>query len=453
MSAERLATGLVFISILVLASMAPAQSDTWWLLRAGQDIWQTGAIPLLDTYSYTAQGRHWPNHEWLTQVTFYAAHRVGGMPMLAALCAVLVATACLLSWRLLTGPLELRLVLFAIGLSSVAPAWSMRPQVFTMACLMLTCTSLARSRISWLPVLFLIWANFHGAVVLGLIALGAAIVVDAIRTRRLPIRLVLIGLSCAAATAVTPIGVELWKVIFAFGQRTRGQGIAEWTPTALPPESLPFWLGAMTLIIAAMTRWRHLDATAARLTAISLAFLPLAVTAMRNVPVFSLVAVPALSALLLPPTADARVAARSAKTRMNARILAAATLVGAVLVAQFWIRPLDQFGWTPFRTEAIAAISACPQPLYNTYDLGGGLIWFVPEQRVFIDSRYDPYSLEHYADNVRLEVTGDFDAVFKKHAIRCAVVPISSPTARRLGSDQNWVRVYADDRHGVFVVK
>ena len=67
---ETLAAGLLGIAAGVLACLAPAQSDTWWLLRAGQDIVRTRAIPLVDTYSHTAAGLYWPNHEWLTEVLF-----------------------------------------------------------------------------------------------------------------------------------------------------------------------------------------------------------------------------------------------------------------------------------------------------------------------------------------------------------------------------------------------
>jgi len=68
---SHLAVGLLFSVAGILACMAPVQSDTWWLLRAGQDIWSTGTVPLADAYSHTAVGRHWWNHEWLTEALFY----------------------------------------------------------------------------------------------------------------------------------------------------------------------------------------------------------------------------------------------------------------------------------------------------------------------------------------------------------------------------------------------
>src|SRR5579863_5494245 len=112
-SSERLAVGLIFVVIGVLACLAPAQSDTWWLLRAGQDIWHAKAIALTDPYSSTASGLFWPNHEWLTEVIFYAAHTLGSMPALSALCAGTILATWAASWRMSRGTFEVRFLLFA----------------------------------------------------------------------------------------------------------------------------------------------------------------------------------------------------------------------------------------------------------------------------------------------------------------------------------------------------
>src|SRR5258706_9723452 len=77
---QRLVTALLFLAIGLGACFAPAQNDTWWQLRTGQDIWNTRSIDLSDHFSHTASGAYWPNHEWLSQVLFYAIYRIGGPP-------------------------------------------------------------------------------------------------------------------------------------------------------------------------------------------------------------------------------------------------------------------------------------------------------------------------------------------------------------------------------------
>ena len=159
----------------VVACFAPAQSDTWWLLRAGADIWHTHAVPLKDTYSFTAAGAAWPNHEWLFEAVMYAAYKAGGMAAVSALCAAAIIAASSISWRLMRGSFEIKFVLFAACLATAAVGWALRPQVLTLLAFALTCKLVTESRERWLPALFLVWSNAHGGVVLGIVAIAAAV--------------------------------------------------------------------------------------------------------------------------------------------------------------------------------------------------------------------------------------------------------------------------------------
>src|ERR1041385_4660556 len=62
---ETMAAGVLFVAFAVLAMLMPAQNDTWWHLRAGQEIWRTHQIPRVDHYSHTFVGAPWPAHQWL----------------------------------------------------------------------------------------------------------------------------------------------------------------------------------------------------------------------------------------------------------------------------------------------------------------------------------------------------------------------------------------------------
>ena len=71
---DRLLTILAFLAIALAALLMPAQNDTWWHLKAGQNIWTTRRVLLQDTFSFTASGAFWPNHEWLSQVFFFGVY-------------------------------------------------------------------------------------------------------------------------------------------------------------------------------------------------------------------------------------------------------------------------------------------------------------------------------------------------------------------------------------------
>ena len=446
-----MAVGLLFVAIVIMASIAPPKSDTWWLIRAGQDIWQQRQVPTVDTYSHTIRDRPWPNHEWLTDLLFYGAHRAG-MPGLALLCVSLIVFAMALSWRLTRGAFEFRFVLFALSLTSAAGAWAMRPQLVTMACFIAACWLLVTRRIWWLPLHFFIWANLHGGVVLGIGAIGAVGLADIIRERRIPVRLVIVGFLCALATLATPLGLDLWRLLASYGGGASGQGIEEWMRPQLPPANLAFWAVVGALVVGTIVRLRTLDATGARLVAIAWVMLPLGLSAMRNVAIFLLIAIPAVSALWATP-ASARATARTDSNRVNVAILAVASVLALVFVGRLWTHPPDGWGWTPFRPGALTAVASCPGPLYNTYDDGGPLIWFAQQQPVFIDSRYDPYPVEQFASNRTVELTGEYRELFDKYRIKCAIVPAGAPTDVALRSDASWTLAYEDDRHAVFTAK
>src|SRR5688572_14381369 len=76
---KRYAAALFCLAVATAARVMPAQSDTWWHLRAGEEIWRLRAVPLRDSFSHTAYGGYWPDHEWLTQVVFFGLYRAGGL--------------------------------------------------------------------------------------------------------------------------------------------------------------------------------------------------------------------------------------------------------------------------------------------------------------------------------------------------------------------------------------
>jgi hypothetical protein len=184
---ERLATMLLFLAIGAAACFAPAQSDTWWQLRTGQEIWTTGTVQLSDHFSYTVAGNYWPNHEWLSQLLFYAGYRAGGMPLLTALTASIIVGAWFLIWRLTPGGYPRKHLVCALAVIPSSMAWALRPQVFTLFLVAATALLVARRRYLLLPILFLLWANLHGGVMLGFVILASGVLALLVENRRWPL--------------------------------------------------------------------------------------------------------------------------------------------------------------------------------------------------------------------------------------------------------------------------
>jgi hypothetical protein len=170
--------------------------------------------------------------------------------------------------------------------------------------------------------------------------------------------------------------------------------------------------------------------------------LPLAIGTGRNVAPFVLLAVPAIAALWESQVPSRRqIQPRAARTVLNAGILAVLAALSVAIVAYAWTTELPRLGWHPLPAEAASALASCPERLYNRYDEGGYVIWFVPGRKVFLDSRQDPYPPALVREQIDAERSGDYRALFARYAIGCAFVAADSPMARHLAAD-GWSAVY-----------
>src|SRR5690606_36535109 len=106
-------------------------------------------------------------------------------------------------------------------------------------------------------------------------------------------------------------------------------------------------------------------------------------------------------------------------------------------------RPWSGLQWEPMSREAIAAVRACAQPTFNTYNTGGYLLWFTPEREVFIDSRQDPYPLELLQCAIHAQHSGQYAGLFERFGFRSAVMERRLPLERALRAD-GWRERYRD---------
>jgi hypothetical protein len=465
LSFRHMVVGLLFGAIFLTACLMPAQSDTYWHLRAGEDFWRTLAVPLTERYSHTASGLFWPNHEWLWQAASFGVYRLGGFPLLLLAGATLVTAAFAMVYRLMVGAATTRFLLMVLGMPLSASVWALRPQIASLALLAILLFLLAHECYLWLPPLFALWANVHGAVALGGVALVGATVAAVVRARarapaltdpaarRRALTLVLLTPLCALATALTPLGFRLWTFIFESVARSRQIQIDEWRP-AYPthPMEIAFWILAAAFVGLAIRRRHALRSWPdVALVAAALAILPLAFRAGRNIAPFLLAAIPAASRLLgadftigTPPAAPAP----ADRPRLNLAFVIAFASIGLGAVGVAWASSLPRLGWRPVSAGALAAVKACPGPLYNRYGEGGYLIWLARERPVFLDSRQDPYPPSFVLDALRVESAGDYETMFDRYGITCAFLPEDSPTLPRL-RHAGWRTRFSDDKWAV----
>jgi len=256
--------------LLLLSTYTIADADLWGHLTFGADLLRGHGFTLTDPYSFTSD-TPWINHEWLAEVTIAAGYFLGGAIGLNLLKLLVIGTIGLLVWRTgrNAGGRRFGLILFTglVALASYTRTQVLRPQLFSVLLFTVLMTILLRREENdrgWritLPILFCVWANTHGAWIVGFssLALWSAIVVFQQRTVAVARRRAIDVLGALAATLINPYGVHLWT----FLRETVGlaRDISDWTPfLKFPPPLIALELVLPILGIVAVARCRRLPA-------------------------------------------------------------------------------------------------------------------------------------------------------------------------------------------------
>jgi hypothetical protein len=219
-SASLLWLGLVLMIALSIAFLLPVTpQDYWWYLRIGHDTLTSGAVPRIDTLTYSQAGMPVTYHSWGAAMLLWLIYRMGGLPLTILLRGVLLGAAFGLVWATArqagSGRLGASLFLLAAVLAS-SNNWSIRPQLFAYPLFALALFILYRwqngskNAIWGLPFISLVWVNLHGSFVLLILLVAAAVVFG--REDRRSLALALVGV--LLATLVNPRGFGAWTYVF-----------------------------------------------------------------------------------------------------------------------------------------------------------------------------------------------------------------------------------------------
>lgn len=446
---ERLLVTLLFLAIVVACGLTPMQTDTWWQLRAGQDMWQSGRVMLTDVYSHTMYGAYWVNHEWLAELLYYAMYRLGGLPLVTLFAAALIVGGWAISWTLTKGPVRDAFLICALALVPAATWWEPRPHAFSLLFIPASVALIARRKYFWLPPIFLVWANCHGGVLLGLVIAAIGVGVQVWKEPRAWRAAALAMLGCAVAMTATPLGVHFWTEIPKSLARIRLYPLDEWQPPRFDNLAMvTYWILAAAFA-AGIVRYRHrllrLPPDDAPVVACALALFPLSLLAIRNVGPFLMLAVPVLTMMLSFVGRARPAAAAEQRGAVNFALMATSAIAVVMTLTSAYLNEIPKLRWKPVPERALAALQQCPDNLYNRYDEGGALLWFAPDRKVFMDGRQDPYPPELVLEHIEMEMGRmRHEEVFARHDIRCAYLPTISPTAAQL-SASGWKTIYRDD--------
>ena len=454
-----LAAALAYL-VFIFSRRDIADPDLWWHLRNAQSLLASGHFSVVDSYSYTAPGAAVMPFEWVAELAYYAAYKWAGLPAVFWLVFLLCTAIILGIFRLsfLASHDVKNSFVFAVG-GAVLAAISIgaRTLLFGWLCLvllLLLLEAVRRGGWKWLwlvPPLFCLWVNTHGSWPMGMVLFGVFIAsglvegswghADAERWTGTQLRGLLIAAgSSVLAVFLNPFGQRLvvypFRTLFAassgIGNIQEFMSVDFHTPWGRV--AMVLILGTVLVAVFSRERWR-LDEVGYTLVA-----LYYGLTYARFL---------FLAGILLPPVFARRVKLMTPYDRSDDRRRPNAVAL-AILLCLFLVSvPRHSRFHDPvqYPAGAVAYMRAhdIHGRVFHEWVWGGYLIWHMPELKVFIDGRGDPYAANGVFKDYLAATSGESPrAVLDKYRVEYVLMPADSLLVQTLKSDPAWAVRYSD---------
>jgi hypothetical protein len=433
---------LAWLAILPLAIFRAgilSEADTFWEIRVGLLTIAQRAIPAVDTFTWTVRGKPYFLNSWAFNVLLAAGYRLGGLPGVAVLCALItlgiVALALTLA-RSLGASAAAAGVAFFLAAPLLAGWLSARPQLVDYAAVLVLAMLLRRieqghsrwGAVALAGLLAVVWVNLHASALLAIAVAGASAVILLVRRAASWRYAAAAAIAAAAGCLLNPYGIGVLHQASQV-QADSTQLITEWMPVdwASPAQDLTLAVGVGALIIA----WRRREAVLTAALAVGLAG---SLAAVRFLPFVMILAIPMLAAFASNPPDAIRqyLASRQVMFRRCGAL-------GLVALMALAAPSLTHIGRPAPAIYPVAVVAAIPHGcrLLTTDLIGGYVILARPDVPVSLDTRnnlYGPRLL--LAEERVLHGAGDLSRGLA--GAGCVIVPPSYGLARRLRHDLQW---------------
>jgi len=485
---------LFFLTVSAFGCFRIIDTDVWLYLKTGEYICHNLRIPRTDFFSYSAAGEPWIDVHWLAQIALWIMYAAAGAVGLTLLRLALVLSIFVILYRCCRSYASPTLTICVLTLSLLISndGFLMKPHLVSLLLAASFISLLDRPRSIdgarvWLLVpIQVLWVNTHPSFLLGpflilvyLLDAGtrppcaqAPAGRPAAHNGRWRKRLALIFVCSSASCMLNPYGFSVFpQPWLQTASRVFSTTVIPWTPpsAAFPAaSSILFFKLMLTLCIAsAILTIRNVRPPH---VVIVVVFAILSMQSRRHMPLFALLAAPAL-AYNLAGVAHLLTKRWPGAVRICGGAGAVLTslflcvLIGKVTDNTYYVgqRSLKRFGLgksqIAFPDAAMDFLdsSRIEGRIFCNYDIGSYFAGrFYPRRTVFIDGRNLVYGEALF--QAYLRAMGDiaaFDALAEKYGISAALLTHSSRDARALlpslWKSSTWTPVYADPRAVIFL--
>ena len=447
-------------------------------IRMGESILSTGHIPTHSLASYTAPTDFLVAHGWLSEIAYALLFRVGGLPLLAVVTAILIglthgAIAIFLRRRGVDSRWAFVAALLSLALASTH--WLTRPHMFSIVgstVALFVLESRSDRRPLWCIPLFALWANLHGGWLYGLTMIGLYVAGDLVEAALSPsdratwLREARINLAALALGAVStlanPYGLTLHReVLSAVTSSSLATNIAEFLPPNFQdPGQWPFLISIVATVALFGLGTRRIRFPQLFVILVSLFF---ALRSFRNIALFGVTAWPlvALHAADSWPASGRKFPLFNEFARLDpvsrigilavpvSVLLLAIALNGGALARVQIIS--NRFSPTAFPTQAVAHArrAGLDGRVFDAWGWGGYIMYAWPEARLHVDPlKFNDETIKSYT--LIEDMSPGWQQEMKRWQIRTVLINTKSRMARGLSLDPNWKVWYRDSTAVVF---
>jgi hypothetical protein len=454
---------MLLLSLVVLLPLYP--NDFWPFLRIGQEIIKIRGIPTTEFMTYTQFNQPATYLYWLPSLIFYGVYNLGGVTLTGLIALICISCFYTEFWlclrELSTGPLTsgfIFLITAVVGINNLM----IRPQLLTYPLFGVTLLAILRwqkgdNRLLWfMPLVALLWANFHGSFILLFFILIPAILFGSGNHKYL---LIASGIAFLF-TFVNPYGPTIWLKMFGMiNEKSITMFSAEWQPLQNKGWQANIFFAtllAIPVLIALFKPKIHL-----LYWVWFIGFSWMALSAVRYI--FWFLALEAfLLAMLIKPFFD-RYFERSTRFKYRSINL----IIGIILlcfplallpgIRGFWWKkaPATFNDLTPVKaTEWIKQHSQLPGEIWSDFSYSTYLTYALPERKVFMTNRFEDFSVAQMMDERHIsQANYDWKSLMDKYTINMIMASTTSQPdlIRAVSLSSEWDEVYQDKQTIVFI--
>lgn len=453
-----------------------------WHLVSGQYMLENKVILNHDLFSFTKPGYQWVTFEWLFQCFAAGLSKIGGLPFLTSVTALIYGSIPILLYRRTQkdgSNIYISLALLFISYFALMGHCHARPHIFTYFFFTVLLERLflyeqdrinSNSLFLFIPAMVL-WTNIHGGFAVGLVVPGLAFIVKLCQflyskdhsDLKKAKTYFLLGLGLTLASMINPHGLNLHIFVIKCLSLESIHKFQEF----LSPD---FNSGILFITIFKFALLTFILIVAQKKNKISflelvfvLFFIYQSLHATRHMFLFFILVVPILARELTNMiNSESWLCRRSAIVAAEQRelktdkiwvpVICATFILLSLLAPNLFKRDLYGRNLTLGAAEFIKDNMDKFQRPFNTDNVGGALIYhFWPDIKVYVDDRLDFYGDEFFKQEYLevLHVKSNWEKVLDKHEITSAIIA-SKPLSTLMKASSNWSLVYEDNRNYLF---